>query len=277
MTDAPAAVRDAATVIVLRDRGGGAEALMLRRHGKSGFAADAWVFPGGTIDAADTALAPERWRGIDPAALAPRFGRPPDVVLGAHVAAVRETFEEAGLLLAVRSDGAAVDLRTDGVRAMRAALVDRSAGGAEFAAWLESEALVLDLGRLTYWARWITPRIEQRRYDTSFFLARAPEGQVAAHDQVETTGQRWLTASAALAAHAAGELNMIHPTIRTLEEMAPLAGVDALIEHATARADVAPILPHFERTDDGWRVLHPGDPGYPYEDYRDELGSGGAA
>jgi 8-oxo-dGTP pyrophosphatase MutT (NUDIX family) len=276
MTDAPPAVRDAATVIVLRDEGRGPEVLMLRRHGRSGFAADAWVFPGGTIDPADTVLPQTRWRGIDPAALAPRFGRDPDVVLGAHVAAVRETFEEAGLLLAVRPDGTEVDLRTDSVRAMRAALVDRSAGGAAFAAWLEGEDLVLDLGRLTYWARWITPRIEKRRYDTSFFLARAPQDQVAAHDQVEITDQRWLTPGAALAAHAAGDLNMIHPTIRTLEEMAPLAGIGGLVAHAEARERVAPILPHFERTDSGWRVLHPGDPDYPIDDYRDELGTGAA-
>jgi 8-oxo-dGTP pyrophosphatase MutT (NUDIX family) len=91
-----AAPRKAATVVVLREGTAGPEALLLRRHSGSGFAADAWVFPGGVVDVADRTLGSARWRGVDPQGLAGRFGEPREVVLGLHVAAARETFEEPG-------------------------------------------------------------------------------------------------------------------------------------------------------------------------------------
>ena len=93
-------MRDAATVVVLRAGPRGLETLMLRRHAGSGFAPGAWVFPGGAVDQADRTLPPERWHGIDPEALGERFALPAERVVGMHVAAVRETFEEAGLLFA---------------------------------------------------------------------------------------------------------------------------------------------------------------------------------
>src|SRR3712207_1203169 len=97
---APVEPWPAATVILARDAAeGGLEVFMVRRHGRSGFAASAWVFPGGTVDAADRTLGPDRWRGIAPAAMAERFRLAPDGVLGVHVAAARELFEEAGVLL----------------------------------------------------------------------------------------------------------------------------------------------------------------------------------
>lgn len=260
-----APARASATVVVLRDGRDGPEALMLRRHGRSGFAARAWVFPGGVVDAADRSLDAARWTGIDPYALAPRFGDPPDVVLGYHVAAVRETFEEAGLLLTT----APVDPADDDAVAMRRALVDRQAGGSEFASWLRGRGLVLDLGRLTYWSRWVTPAQEPKRYDTPFFLARAPLDQVAVHDAFEITDQRWIRPQAALDAHAAGNFPMIYPTIRNLEEMAAFGSVDALVAHAEARPDVRSIQPHIELDTDGGfvRVVHPDDAEYPHEQY----------
>jgi 8-oxo-dGTP pyrophosphatase MutT (NUDIX family) len=252
-------VRDAATVIVLRDRAGGPEALMVRRHGKSGFAADAWVFPGGVIDPADAELPPDRWDGIDPGVLSARFGDPAGLVLARHVAAVRETFEEAGILLARHRDGSEVDLDDPEVQSLRND-------------WRIPADLVLDLGALTYWSRWITPRIEPKRYDTSFFLARAPEGQVADHDRVEITDQRWSTPAAALAAHRADELHMIYPTIRNLEEMTGKASVDELVAYAEGRPQIPRVIPHFAQTAEGWRVLHPDDPGFPLDEYAEELG-----
>jgi len=276
--DTPAPIREAATVIVLREGVEGPEALLLQRHSRSGFAADAWVFPGGVVDEADGQLPSAHWNGIDLAQLAPRFNATEAAVLALHVAAVRETFEESGLLLATTADGSALDVDAPEVRQMRNQLADREhpAGAVEFNAWLAAQNLILDLGALEFWARWITPVWEKRRYDTRFFLARAPRGQIAAFDDVETTGQLWIRPDDALTQAASGELHMIYPTIKNLEELgAACAGpgsVEQAMSLAIQRPTVDPILPHFEVTADGYSVLHPGQPGYPLERYADELG-----
>lgn len=258
------AVRDAATVVVVRPgAGGAAEVLLVERHGASGFAAGAWVFPGGVVDPADATLAPERWAGIDPAALAGRFDAEPGLVLALHVAAVRETFEEAGLLLAHRADGTTAQIPATRFDRARHALADRR-DPARFDRWLADEGLVADLGALELWGRWVTPRTEPKRYDTYFFLARAPVGQVAQHDRVETTGQRWLSPRAALERAAAGDLPLMFPTARTLEEMAGLASVEELARHAAARPAVRPVMPLVEPGPDGRpRIRHPDDPDFP--------------
>jgi 8-oxo-dGTP pyrophosphatase MutT (NUDIX family) len=266
-----ATVRDAATVIVVRDGAARPEVLLLRRSARSGFAADAWVFPGGVVDGADAALPPTRWRGIDPAALAPRFGREADVVLGLHVAALRETFEEAGLLLAGHGDGRPPGGAPAGAAELRAALVARRAGARDFAAWLAARGLVLELGALAYWARWITPRSEGRRYDTAFFATRAPPGQEVAHDRVEVTDQRWLAPADALASQARGELHLILPTREALTELATLDSADAVLAHARARAAVPAILPHVERRGSTVRFVLPREADYPHAAYADEL------
>jgi 8-oxo-dGTP pyrophosphatase MutT (NUDIX family) len=273
--------RHAATIMVVRDarpRVGaqqagdehadevGPQLLMLRRHGRSGFAGDAWVFPGGVVDEGDRQLAPDRWSGIDPDALADRFDAPPDLVLGFHVAAVRETFEEAGLLLAARVDGCTPDVTAPHLTEVRRRLADRDVD-LDWARWLAEEELVLDLGRLTYHSRWVTPARERRRYDTAFFLARAPQGQIAAHDLVETTGQRWITASAALRAHRSGELHLIYPTIKTLEALRGHGDVAALTAAARSQPRIRSIQPHVDTGRDGWRILHPDDPEYPHHLY----------
>jgi 8-oxo-dGTP pyrophosphatase MutT (NUDIX family) len=263
----PTPTRPAATVLVARDADGGMELLLLRRHGRAGFAADAWVFPGGMVDAADGTLPSDRWRGIDPAALTERFALPPDEVLGMHVAAVRETFEEAGILLATGADGGPIDVETGTAGALRAALVDRTAGAADFAAWLEAEGVVLDLGSLTYAFRWVTPAQEPRRYDTCFFLVQVAAGQVAVHDAVEVTDQRWLTPAAALEEGRAGRLHLIYPTIKTLEALAGHATVAEAVGWARHQSRIRSIQPHLV-VDDGGRyiaILHPDDPDYPHD------------
>lgn len=270
------ALRHAATVVVLRPGASGAEVLMVRRHGRSGFAADAWVFPGGVVDQPDRSLPEACWRGIDPEALAPRFRATPDLVLGLHVAAVRETFEEAGLLLATTAAGEPIDLLDPEVVALRRAIAARDdpADAAVFRAWLERRGLVLDLGALEYWSHWITPRFEPKRFDTRFFLARAPHGQIAEHDRVEITDQVWITPRAALEAAEDKRMLLIYPTINNLEQMVEAGGPDPddLVAAAAAREHVPTVLPHFEELPDGgWKVVHPGDPGFPDEDYREEL------
>ena len=262
----PSLPRPAATVLLLRDGVDGIEVLLLRRHARAGFAADMWVFPGGVVDSADRQLAGECWDGIDPTALTGRFAAAADLVLGFHVAAVRETFEEAGLLLARRADGTTIDLLDGAVQQQRAHLNARGrAAAADFAPWLAEQGLVLDLGALTYSSRWVTPTAEPRRYDTCFFLAEVPPGQTVDHDRIETTDQRWVTAATALEASERGEMGLMFPTIHTLRAVAAAPSADVLREQAASQPRVDTLQPHLELDDDGRfkRLLHPHDPDYP--------------
>lgn len=239
---------------------------MLRRHRGSGFAAGAWVFPGGTVEEPDRTLDAGRWSGIDPQALAERFADDPSDVLGFHVAAVRETFEEAGVLLAER----APEVRD--LRGAQQRLGGRHVDPRAFARWLADHDVVLDLGALAYCARWITPRVEGRRFDTAFFCAVLPDGVRVRHDDVETTARRWVGANDALDAHAAGDLPMIFPTVRTLEWLAGYAtAADAVA--AARRAERIPwVIPHVEVGDDGtWRFVLPSDDDFPMHEYAAEL------
>lgn len=267
-----AAPRNAATVIVVRDAAGehGFEVLMLRRHSRAGFAADMWVFPGGVVDAHDATLPPDRWTGIDPAALAERFEAAADDVLAFHVAAVRETFEEAGLLLAHHRDGGPPDLSDPSLLQVRNDLADRDTT-VNFAAWLEERDLILDLGALTYLSRWVTPTVEPRRYDARFFVARVPADQKAAYDRQETTDERWITPAAALSALEAGEMKMIFPTIVTLQDLARHDTAEALASAADGQPEIRRLQPHAELDANGRfvRVIHPDDPEFPHHLYED--------
>ena len=261
----PAPLRDAATVILLREAEGPPLLLLLRRHARSGFAAGAWVFPGGVVDHADRLLPAAHRGSVDLSRFAELLGRRPDVTLGLVVAAVRETFEEAGVLLARRRGRAPVDLSDPEVVALRRAL---GHADADFTAWVRAAGLVLDLGALVPFSRWLTPAAEPRRYDTIFFLARAPEGQVAEHDEVETTGLRWTTAADALADAQRGELALIYPTLRTLEALAAHGDLGALFA-AAPTTRLRPLQPHAVTGADGriTDILHPDDPAYPWERY----------
>jgi 8-oxo-dGTP pyrophosphatase MutT (NUDIX family) len=263
----PPPVRDAATVIVVREASGAPEVLLLRRSTRSGFAGGMWVFPGGVVDAGDRRLDPARWDGLDPDAAATRFAAPADLTLGIHVAAVRETFEEAGLLLARHDDGRVPDVTAPDYAEIREQLGNRAVQ-LDWSGWLAEQGLVLDLGCLTYLTRWVTPEQEPRRYDTRFFLTRAPAGQRAVSDEVETTEQRWIGPAAALQAHAEGQLAMIYPTIKTLEGLADAGDLDTLVAHAAAQPAVRRIQPHIEMAEGASvRIVHPDDADYPHERY----------
>jgi 8-oxo-dGTP pyrophosphatase MutT (NUDIX family) len=250
----PPAPRFASTVVLLRERAG-LEVLMLRRHAAVEFAGDAWVFPGGAVDASDRTLSRACWRGIDRVALAARFEAAEDLVLGFHVAAVREMFEEAGLLLGSRRDGERLDLTAPAVAELRAAGNHGVSGSAAFHAWLGREGLVLDLSGLTYLSRWVTPTALPKRFDAAFFVARAPVDQVADHDRVEMTDGRWVRPGAALAEHASGALAMMHPTRRTLEWLADFTTAAAVIEAAASQVEIRPIRPRVERGPHGARIV----------------------
>lgn len=271
---APVPVEDAVTVIVVRDRpgrgaggqtastgtgGAGIEVLLLERHPDSVFAPGALVFPGGKLDPTDH-LPADRVRLSDPG-WASRLGVADDAAAQAMlVAAVRETFEESGLLLAVHADGSALRdgaLPGDEVARVRTALATRGST-LDWRPWLAEHDLVLDLDALAMWSWWVTPVGPPRRYDTRFLVARAPADQLASHDRVETTSMRWCAPDAALAAHAAGDLHMIFPTRRTLEQLRRYRTADALVDAArSGRVDLRRIQPQVVLVDGAPMVQHP--------------------
>lgn len=247
--------RPAATVVLVGE-GGPPQVLFLRRHKQSGFMAQAHVFPGGRVDAADAdpgLLA--RLGGVDGGALGVRMGLEPETALAHVVAAIRETFEEAGILLgrAAHADRAEVE----GWR-------DRLNGGdASFAAMAQACELTLDGGALTYFAHWVTPPIEPKRYDTRFFLARAPAGQRSKHDGHETTASVWLDATAALAEHAAGRFTLAPPTWRILGDVASAPDEDTFFALASPGECVPRIMPHAVQEGGALVLALPGDPLHP--------------
>jgi 8-oxo-dGTP pyrophosphatase MutT (NUDIX family) len=192
-------IRDAATVMLVRDGDDGVEVFLMRRHLRSVFTAGAHVFPGGAVDEADHV------DGADPFV----------------VAAIRESFEEAGALLALDEDGELVDLREPEVAARFAAHRLAVHGGERsLLDILDEEGLRPAYGALHFFSRWITPPGAPRRYDTRFFVAAAPPNQTYVHDDVELIDSGWFRPQAALDAFHAGELELIRPTEVSLEAIA---------------------------------------------------------
>jgi 8-oxo-dGTP pyrophosphatase MutT (NUDIX family) len=237
----PAMPRPAATIVLLREGADGAEALLMRRHRQSGFVPGAWVFPGGRVDAADSGPAlHERIRGL-----------PSPAVPGTAywTAALRELFEETGVLLARMRDGewapdASSSRRVEGCRR---ALMDHSSTLVDV---LETLDATLDAEGTVHAAHWITPVVEPRRYDTHFFVAALPEGRAATHDPREMTETVWLSPAAALARFEQGTLPMVFPTVKTLQLLRDYDSVDhalAALRHRT----VSPALPRLVRTPGG--------------------------
>ena len=248
--DAAGNPKPAATILTLRDGSDGVEVLMLRRNLNSDFVGGAYVFPGGGVDDDDRLT---KWRervtGLDEAAAHARLGLASDA-LSYYVAALREMFEEAGLLLAHHRGAGPLDSRDD---ALRARLADhrRALNARETSMWeiVETEDLVLDMSGMSYLAHWVTPVGPPRRYDTRFFVAEAPRGQVAACDEGETIADTWVRPTDALAAHARGDLDMIFPTIKTLESLVPHTTVAAVRAFAEGQARVATVTPRIEHRD----------------------------
>jgi 8-oxo-dGTP pyrophosphatase MutT (NUDIX family) len=228
----PATPRPSSTVILLGepcDADGPFSVLLLERHGSIAFPG-ATAFPGGVVDPGDAdapgaRLPPgQRWAS-------PGEGDRPPEALTCWVAAVRELFEEVGILLA-RRDGRLLEgpLPPD-----LAALRVRVAGGEPFARGLAAAGLVLATEELLYFARWITPVTNPRRWDTRFLVGRLPRGQEAVADGTETVSCAWMSPRAALAAYEAGRIVLIPPTVRTLDDLARFDSIDAVLTDATDR------------------------------------------
>jgi 8-oxo-dGTP pyrophosphatase MutT (NUDIX family) len=265
--------RDSATVVLLRDRPGGLyEFFLMRRHRDQAFMGGAFVFPGGRLDEADKDPALAACTGGLSAADAGRLLQEPDLpeptAFGLFLAAIRETFEESGVLLARDSSGRLVDL-TDPARATRFAGYRLELHEARLTlvglAGREGIGYAPDL--LIPYSHWITPTIEPRRFDTRFFLARLPEGQAALHDRMELTESRWMTPALALAEHAAGRIVLMPPTLKTIEELQAFSRIGQLFAAARSRR-IRTILPEAFRTADGFGVRLPNDAQYTLDAFR---------
>jgi glyoxylase-like metal-dependent hydrolase (beta-lactamase superfamily II)/8-oxo-dGTP pyrophosphatase MutT (NUDIX family) len=243
--------RPAATVVVMRDTDDGLEVLLLQRTHEAVFLPGVYVFPGGAVDASDRdpALA-ARTAGIDEKS-ANRMIGVREGGMGFIMAAIRECFEEAGLLLADAPD-------TD-LAGWRRRLVE---GELTLARLCEELDLRLHGDRLAYLSHWVTPPGPPRRYDTRFFVAHAPPGQTASHDGVETVDHVWIRPGEALERNRRGEFALGSPTIRTLRALAELDAADQVLKHARGRTAPEPRRPVTAPGRDGTRLVHPDEPAY---------------
>ena len=245
--DPPAVPKDAATVMLVRDTAAGMEVFLQRRVSGMAFAGGMTVFPGGGVDQRDVD-ATVAWHGPDPDWWAHRFGCSPALARALVCAAVRETFEESGVLLAGSADGSVVaDARP--YHAARAALVAREVS---FAGFLADAGLVLRADLLRPWANWVTPAPEPRRFDTRFFLAALPSGQHADGETTEADRTAWQRPAAALDDWRRGECALMPPTWVMLSDLAEHPTVaDAL----ATDPHLAKILPKIVRDGDVLRVV----------------------
>lgn len=236
--------RPASTVLVLRPGAEGPEIFLVQRHHRSGFFPNAWVFPGGRVDAGDSIIGNPRVRGG--AGALDRMGLDAAAGVAHLVAAARETFEEAGIWL--------------GERPLPAHLRDPLARGEiGLVQALEEHDATLDLDRLHAWSWWVTPEDEPRRYDTRFLVAIA-EADHARHDDRETVDSGWFRPADVLAAPA--RFPLAPPTWWTLHELAVLPTVEAILE-AAATLPQDPIQPKVHLDDDGLLMILPGHPLHP--------------
>jgi 8-oxo-dGTP pyrophosphatase MutT (NUDIX family) len=255
--------RPAATVMTLRDRDDGYEILMLRRNLNSDFVGGAYVFPGGAVDPADAGPEAQQLAlGLNDVDASRRLALDSGG-LAYYVACLRELFEEAGLLVACNAAGESV-LFNDvaSIARMAAHRRDVNAGSLGFIAMMHHEGLQLDLRGLEYVAHWVTPVGPPRRFDTRFFVALAPEGQIATHDAGETVADQWVRPKDALDAHARGDLAMIFPTIRNLEAIAGFSSSRDVLDYARSLTDIPRTEPRMVTRDDQMAILLPGDRGY---------------
>jgi 8-oxo-dGTP pyrophosphatase MutT (NUDIX family) len=265
-------MRDAATVLLLRQQEERLEVLMMRRGSTLSFMAGMWVFPGGRMDEADRS--PAALSRVLPTSLDPvphelcdlgGAALPGAVATGLRIAACREAFEEAGVLLACTREGEACRAdRVARLQSLRPAVV---ADATVFLRMLEAEDLYLDLAPLVYWSHWITPSVEPKRFDTRFFVVALPRGQSVSADLSELTEHAWVDPADVAAAISRGEIKVVPPTLLTLDDLAESFGrhgdLHAMLAAETGRP-TPPVMPRIEILEDSYRVVMPWDPGYEH-------------
>ncbi|GAA0459832.1 NUDIX hydrolase [Streptomyces sp. NPDC046215] len=249
----PVPPRRAATVLLLRDGAGGPAVHMLRRRASMAFAGGAYAYPGGSVDPRDERDVP--WAGPSRADWARRLGVDAASAQSIVCAAVRETFEEAGVLLAGPApDTVVADTTGPGWEADRAALVTRELSFADF---LDRRGLLLRSDLLGAWARWITPEFEPRRYDTWFFVAALPEGQRTRNASTEADRTQWIRPAEAADGYDRGDLLMMPPTISTLRALRPYSSVAGALA-ASGDRDLTPVIARARLGEDGIVLSWPG-------------------
>lgn len=248
-----AAPRDAATVVLMRPGADGPEAYLLRRHVTMDFAGGMAVFPGGGVDPRDFD-ASVGWAGPSPAQWAERLGCSEELARALVCAAVRETFEESGVLLAGPSaDAVVADTTAEDWEADRVALEGRELALTDL---LIRRGLVLRTDLLGVWDAWLTPVFEPRRYRTWFFVALLPEGQVTRDVSTESSSVTWLPARQAADQADAGTLAMMPPTYLTCLEVGSFADPDAVLAEAAGRT-AEMFCPSVEPLGEGWTLSMP--------------------
>ena len=248
---------DAASVLLLRDSDDGLQVLLLRRAQASQVLGGAYVFPGGKVDAADHGPQALHSLSETPAQLHQRLHETeltPERAAGLFMAALREAFEECGVLAGQDESGSAL-----------AAQLRAQVGQHGWHQSLHQQGQPLRTEALLPWSRWITPRqpaVTNKRFDTRFFLTRIDADQHASHDNFETTDSVWLTPLQALSRYAAGEIDLVAPQIMSLYQLKAHSTVDAALDEARQRPP-ALVEPH-PFMEDGQRILtYPGDARHP--------------
>ena len=274
---------DASTVMLLRPCPGegaeGIEVLLVLRNRKSSFVPGYYVYPGGVIDAEDYEPGMERFvRRLDRQKAALLIGdmTQAEKALGVWMAAVRETFEEAGLLIARRKDGSFIAFENDGDRRRferyRQALIQ---GEMKFSSILETEDLVIHGDDLQYFSHWITPEPLPKRYDVRFFMAPLPAGQSVSHDGVELTSHVWIRPADALRQYDEGKIGMVLPQIMTLRELCRFRTVEEALKCAkerrveATRTKMAQLDGRYVEVMPDGEVFHHRPPVYSWPDEKD--------
>lgn len=263
-------MRQAATVLLLRESAGALEVLMMRRAAAVAFMGGLWVFPGGRLEPDDHS--PRALARIPGQAMRPCGERlhslegqrlPAELALGLHVAACRETFEEAGVLLARDASDRPCDPAL--VARLQSRRTTNDTEPSSFLGMLEEHDLFLDVAPLVYWSHWVTPSLEPKRYDTRFFVVPVPEGQAAQADFSELTEHAWINPATAAEALQRGEIAVPPPTLLTLEDLrdshARHGNLHALLAAERHRPTPA-VMPRIEVLDDEYRVVMPWDARY---------------
>ncbi len=267
-----AAIRRAATVVVLRDSDAGMQVLLMRRNTRVGdIHSGACVFPGGLVDAADRD-AHAFCNGLDDASASAAMGLPSGG-LDFFVAAMRECLEEAGLLFASPADNSTLPQPLlDEIAALRPAL---NRGELSLKTLCERFGLRLAADRLAHLSHWLTPPGVPKRYDTYFFVAEAPALQVASHDDGETVDRLWITPADAVAQGKA--LKLVLPTLKTLQALQQLGSIAAVMAHARALTQVPCWMPHLGTGNRGMRPVAPDEPAWAELGRLDPEGHGTAS
>lgn len=260
-------IRPAATVMLVDDRPD-LQVFMMERHANTVFAGGMWVFPGGAVDTSDDAAAYEARCAAREAVEANRLLELKDGALRYYVAAIREAFEESGLLLSVHADsGDKLPLTSqDAIARFQTHRDALNAGDRSLLEILTAENLLMDAGDMHYIARWITPLGSPRRFDARFFIARVPAEQTPAHDNQELVHSAWFRPRDVLEAFEREEMVLMTPTLRMVRSLAQFDSAKQVIESAQSNMPDERV-----RVVDG-RLVLPGDDGYNNADQNIENG-----